>query len=318
MTNDSGLEDMISKKEMQKLLNKGKREVEDKYKNILDELKTSDEYQIAKKLMKSGLSPQEIPTLLKSLEQGKPKEGGTYSVGKYHVRVGVIGDRHVGNINYKPELMKYAIKQFDKEKVDLVLDMGDIVDGWYQNRPQSLFEQDEIGMDRQLDKAVKETKNIKQPYLFITGNHEYNTYMRGAGVELGNVFEDRLKKEGVDAHYLGNGEGDIKLKNGTKIKMMHPDGGTAYAISYKTQKLIESFSGGEKPNVLFIGHFHKAEYLFDRNVHAFQTGTLCGQTKFMRGRQIPAHTGFWIVDIFGKAKGGQVDYVVPRFYPAYE
>lgn len=312
-----GLEDMVNKKEMQKLINEGKREVEAKYKDYINELKESDSYKVAQKLSKSGLSPTEIDNFLNSLKAGNPVSGKSYSVGRYHTKYGVISDTHIGSVHYDANLMTFAAKEFSKEKVDFVVHAGDIVDGWYQNRPASIFEQNAIGYDQQKAMAIKELSKIKQPLYFITGNHEYNTYVRNAGVEIGNELEKGLKELGREAKYLGNAEGTIKLKNGTNIMLLHPDGGTAYAISYKPQKIIESLESGHKPNIIHIGHFHKAEYLLYRNVHTFQAATFEGQTKFMRGKQIPAHKGFWIIDVYGK-KGGQVDSIQPKFYPSYE
>lgn len=317
MTNNGGLENMVSKKEMQKLINAGKREAEKNYKEQLDKLRASEEYQVAQKLRASGMNPREIENALKGLQRGNPKTGKEYNVGKFRAKYGVISDTHIGSIHYDDKLMSFAAKEFDKHKVDFVLHAGDIVDGWYQNRPSSIFEQNAIGYDQQKEAAIKELSKIKQPLYFITGNHEYNTFVRNAGVELGHELERGLKNKGLEAHYLGNGEGDIKLKNGTTIKLLHPDGGTAYAISYKPQKIIESLEGGKKPHILHIGHFHKAEYLFYRNIHCFQTGTFENQTKFMRGKQIPAHKGFWVVEVGGK-QGGQIDYIKPLFYPAYD
>jgi hypothetical protein len=36
--------------------------------------------------------------------------------------------------------------------------------------------------------------------------------------------------------------------------------------------MIEAMPGGEKPNILAVGHYHKMEQIFYRNIHAFQTG----------------------------------------------
>ena len=76
---------------------------------------------------------------------------------------------------------------------------------------------------------------------------------------------------------MGNAEANLQLETGAKIKLLHPDGGTAYAISYKSQKIIESLQGaGERlPGAAFIGHFHKSEYIPYQGVHTFQTGTMC-------------------------------------------
>lgn len=311
------LENMLNEKDAKKRINEAKKEEKDKYQTMLSQLKSSDEYKTAVKLLKSGVKPVEIDNLLKAARLGNPINQKEYKLGKTNVRYGVISDTHIGNVNYNAKLMDFAAKEFAKQKVDFVLHIGDIVDGWYQNRPASIFEQNAIGYDQQKELAIKELGKIKQPLYFITGNHEYNTYVRNAGVEIGKELEKGLKDLGNEAHYLGNQEADLRLKNGTLLRLAHPNGGTAYAISYKPQKIIESYEGGKKPHILHIGNFHKAEYLFYRNVHAFQAACMEGQTKFMRDLSLPAHQGFWIIDLATK-NGGQVDRITPSFYPAYE
>jgi len=88
------------------------------------------------------------------------------------------------------------------------------------------------------------------------------------------------------------------------------------ATSYKLQKLIESLESGKKPQVLLSGHYHKALYMFCRGVHGFECGTICNQTGWMRGKKIPAHKGFGIIDI-NIAKEGGVESLIHEFYPSY-
>jgi hypothetical protein len=73
--------------------------------------------------------------------------------------------------------------------------------------------------------------------------------------------------------------------------------------SYRLQKILESLSGGEKPNVLIAGHVHKYVSIFERNVYAVGIGTLQRQTLFMRGKRISAHVGFVIADYWVSDKG---------------
>jgi hypothetical protein len=64
------------------------------------------------------------------------------------------------------------------------------------------------------------------------------------------------------------------------------------------QKFIEAIPGGEKPDLLAIGHFHKAEYLpAYRNVTGLQVGTMQGQTPFMAAQASAAHVGGWIISV---------------------
>ena len=60
-----------------------------------------------------------------------------------------------------------------------------------------------------------------------------------------------------------------------------------------------------------------AEYVFYRNIHIVQMGTLEGQTKFMRGKHLAAMKGFYIIDVTTNKKG-EVDVFTPRFFPSYK
>jgi hypothetical protein len=89
----------------------------------------------------------------------------------------------------------------------------------------------------------------------------------------------------------------------------------SYALSYKPQKIIESLEGGTKPELLTIHHFHKAEYLFYRNVHAFQGATLERQTPFMKNNGLAAHCGYWKIRMKVNPKG--ITEITPTYFPFY-
>jgi hypothetical protein len=117
-----------------------------------------------------------------------------------------------------------------------------------------------------------------------------------------------------DAEFLGHDEGDINLSGNTVLKLWHGEDGNSYAVSYRIQKVVESFSGGEKPHAMFLGHTHKSTYLFERNIHCYSMGSIEQQSNWMRSKRIAAHTGFWIIDFWVNAQG-----VRSRgcFYPFY-
>jgi hypothetical protein len=102
-------------------------------------------------------------------------------------------------------------------------------------------------------------------------------------------------------NYSASDLGDVILKardgSQLKIRLVHPGGGTAYAISYRLQKFIEAIPGGDKPDLLCLGHYHKAEILPSyRNVCGIQTGTFQSQSPFMARQASAAHVGGWIVE----------------------
>ncbi len=114
-----------------------------------------------------------------------------------------------------------------------------------------------------------------------------------------------------DWKYIGYMEQHIALvhaQTGVRsvITLMHPGGGSAYAYSYKPQKIVESLAGGEKPAVLLIGHYHKLSVNSIRNVWTLQTGTSQDQTSFMRLKAIDAHVGGLMVKLTQDPKTGAI------------
>lgn len=87
--------------------------------------------------------------------------------------------------------------------------------------------------------------------------------------------------------------------------------------SYASQKLAESFQGGEKPAVCIIGHYHKMEYCYPRNIHCVQAGCMQDQTMFMRKRKLAAHVGFCIVTMQQDVRGS-ITRFSPEFYPFFD
>jgi len=277
----------------------------------LEKKVTLDEKEILDILRKSNLSKMEIKNIL-SVKNTNSTSGKPYTFKGQKVLFGVIGDGHCGHNCYDAKLMKFAAQTFNKKHVDFVIHSGDLCEGHYEGKRQgSIFELTHVGGDAQTDYVIKELKQIKSPLYFITGNHETNTFFKLAGFDIGK----KIQKELPNSHYLGQGHGTIKLPFNQSIEVLHPDGGTAYAISYKPQKITEAIEGGTKPSVLLVGHFHKAEYLFYRNVHIFQTGCLQSQTPFMRGQNTSAHKGFWVIEAEVTKEG--ISRIKPEFYPAY-
>jgi len=91
----------------------------------------------------------------------------------------------------------------------------------------------------------------------------------------------------------------------------------SYALSYKLQKMVEAMSGGEKPNILACGHYHKSEYFFYRNVHIFQTSSFQAQTPWMKGKGIATSIGGWIVEINADNEG-TITRIKQEYIPFYK
>jgi hypothetical protein len=93
---------------------------------------------------------------------------------------------------------------------------------------------------------------------------------------------------------------------------MHPGGGSAYARSYKGQKQVEAFEGGEKPDILVCGHYHVSNYMNDRNIHVLNLPGFQDQTIFARKKNLRMEVGGVIMEFKVAADG-----TVTRFRPEF-
>jgi predicted phosphodiesterase len=205
------------------------------------------------------------------------------------VKFGALSDTHLGSIYTDPAYVKAAFKEFEKEKVDFVTHSGDVTEGM-SHRAGHIYELTHLGYTEQKRHAIDVLRECPAPLYMIDGNHD-RWYIKSNGAL---IVED-ICEAIPHTHYLGHDEGDIAIGN-TTIKLWHGEDGNSYATSYRIQKVIESLTGGEKPGIMICGHTHKQLYMFERHIHAFSCGSIQKQSKWMRGKRIPAHTGFWIIE----------------------
>ncbi len=227
------------------------------------------------------------------------------------IRFGLMGDTQ---INSKYTQLTHLHAFYDKCQqlgISTVFHTGDIDDG-EQMRPGHQYECYTQGADDHADEiaAVYPKRDGITTY-FITGNHDASLYKR-AGMDIGKAIASRRP----DMVYLGRDCAVVELTPNCTLELRHPWDGTAYALSYKPQKIVEAMDPDTKPNILAIGHYHKLEYIFHRNVHVFQTGCYQSQTPFTRGKGISVATGGWIIEC-DVGSDGTVRSVTPRIVPVY-
>jgi len=210
---------------------------------------------------------------------------------------GVFGDTHYGSLYEAKDQCAAFYEVCRAAGVTDMLHAGDVVDGHRIYAGQE-FELHAHGWAAQRDHFIRHAPRVSGITThFITGNHDASL-KKAAGLDVGPELADRRP----DWHYLGEDAAtiDFATPNGRRFRVMliHPDGGTAYALSYKPQRITEQIEGGNKPNLLCIGHFHKAEWMPSyRNVSVIQVGAFQFQTPFMVRKGAAAHVGGWIVRV---------------------
>lgn len=232
-----------------------------------------------------------------------------YSDARGQYRLGLISDTHFGSKYAREDVCDDLYDWFAREGVTRVLHGGNWIDGEARFNKYDLIDCAH-GMQRQLDYFVErypQRKGIETHY--VAGDDHEGWYAQ-AGADIGPDMEKTARAAGrTDLRYLGYMESFITLEHKqtgetSKLLLMHPGGGSAYATSYAPQKVVESLQGGEKPGVICFGHWHKMEYAQIRGVHSIQMGCTKDLDPFGRKKRLSYHVGGVIVDLWQDPQGG--------------
>jgi predicted phosphodiesterase len=234
-------------------------------------------------------------------------------------KFGVLSDTHLCSKFSRLDVLEAAYDVFEKEGITQVFHAGNIIDGEFKYNMYELLAHGVHDQCLYVSDYYPERKGITT--YFITGTCHEGWYQDREGIKVGwyiqKVCEDKGRK---DLKHIGHVSQDILLKqklDTTRIRVMHPGGGTPYALSYPSQKMVESFQGGDKPHVLIMGHYHKFDYNYQREVLCLMPGCVQDQTQFMVKNKLAAHVGFCIVTI-----GARIDGTIGRssveFFPFYD
>jgi len=238
-----------------------------------------------------------------------------------YLEFGGCSDQHLGSKYYRDDCLQDYYDEVARRGIKIVLNGGNWIDG------EAVFNKHDLsvhGMDAQVQYLAKHYPQRPgvETWAIAGADHE-GFYSRREGVDIGRYAENVMRQAGrADWHDMGYMECFIPIVHGATGKsvqlcLMHPGGGSSYAISYAPQKIIEGFSGGDKPAVLLLGHYHKASYQLTRNVHCVQLGAFQDQTVFMRQKKIDSHIGGWFLSLRLDPETGAVIEFTSTFRPYF-
>lgn len=209
-------------------------------------------------------------------------------------RFALISDTHFGSLYHDAGALESFLRFVAASGIEDVYHCGDVLEGEKMHFGQDR-ELSHLGLEQQLDALSDFPHSLGLKVRFITGNHDI-CYTKASGINVGQMIADRTGWE-----YLGDMYGRVEYEapGGTySLGLMHPRDGSALQVSYKLQKIIDQWSGGEKPNMLSVGHYHKTIAMPQyRNVYGLYPGCFQKQTPFMKGKHLAAHVGGWIIEV---------------------
>jgi len=268
-----------------------------------------DQTNVTIKKLLDRFTPQELKMIADGKSLDTRRSTHKISFDGEEVRILFVNDTHWGAKHSPVEWWDVALEEAYKTGCTMILHAGDLIEGM-SNRPDQVYGLTHIGYSAQMDLAEELLNKAELPIYIIDGNHDR------WGIKSGGVFAVKDVAARLDhVTFLGHDEGDLEI-NGTIWRMWHGEDGSSYATSYRIQKVIEAFTGGEKPNVLLLAHVHKQGYFFERNIHAVSGGAMCRQSSWMRSKRLANHSGFHIIKAC--IADHEIKWFEPRFYPFYK
>lgn len=233
-------------------------------------------------------------------------------------RFGACGDSHLCSKYERLDVLHDLYDRYAAAGVRHVFHTGNWIDGEARFNTHDLNVHGLTPQLRYLAQHYPEREGICT--YAVTGDDHEGWYAARLGVDIGRLAYNAMNEAGREDWFdLGYMEAHVRLVNANSgmtavMSVIHPGGGSAYALSYAPQKIVEALDGGEKPAVMLIGHYHKMEALNVRNVWALQTGCTQDQTPFMRKKKLAAHVGGCLVELEQDPATGAIRGFTPHMW----
>jgi predicted phosphodiesterase len=246
-----------------------------------------------------------------------PRDGGRHVMTSgpdgYH-KFGALGDTHLASNYERLDVLNDLYDFYASEGVTQVFHCGNWIEGECRfNR----YELKTHGVRNQLKYMVDNYPRREGITTYcVAGDDHEGWYAQREGMDIGRMMQDEAERAGrFDLVNLGYQEAFVdvvRADTGAVNKMLvsHPGGGSAYAISYAPQKIVEALQGGEKPAVLLLGHYHKMSADNIRNVWVVQVGCTKDLDSFGRKKKLSYHVGGTMIEMWQDERGA-----VTRFKP---
>lgn len=238
-----------------------------------------------------GLTNRQVINILIGKGSRKPKILSRY-LSDSEEKFAIVSDTHLCSVHELLDELHTFYAICEKVGVRTVFHAGDILEGSGRIYRNQLNEIKVYGAMKQSDYVVENYPKVKGiKTCFITGNHCLSFFNEN-GIDVGKLISSKRK----DMVYLGQYNAETKIGK-ARVRLVHAEGGGAYALSYKPQKFAEQILPGRKPDILVFGHWHSSIYFFYRNIHIFQAGTFQSQTDYQLRKALSPAIGGWICQI---------------------
>lgn len=241
-------------------------------------------------------SSQEIQDMLNYIANNTKKEIDEVLGEEWHIKFWLVSDTHIWAKQAAiDELWEFYDRAKDKW-VECFVHAWDLLDWEWVYKGQQ-FEQSEVWMQNQIDKVVKEYPDVWLPTYFIEWNHD-EAFLKKNWADVWKTIS--LLRD--DLKYLGIYDATLKI-NWIKINLHHWGGTSSYSGDYKLLRYADSLNPKNLPDIVALGHFHRALYSLHNGIHSFLPWAFLKENLLCKRFNFPNEVWWWIVEYEKKPNG---------------
>ena len=199
---------------------------------------------------------------------------------KVHIKIGIIGDTHIGNIFCDENTLNNFYKRCNDLGIKYIIHAGDLVDGHNMYNGQ-VKEQNLHGFEEQVKYVISNYPKYDGLVTYvISGNHDMCYFNNTTLHPLVTICRSR-----PDIIYASDYYANIDI-DGIKITMIHTDGNSGSEPMTKLKKLINNRT--EPCDIMVMGHLHQSMELRDYCGVAYA----CAPGSFLKPNSYTIRRGF--------------------------
>lgn len=227
----------------------------------------------------------------------------------------VISDLHFGSRYEQIEILNDMYKKFQKQGINKVFVVGNLLEGKYSKKKYSEFGKSLISNDAygQADHFIEYYPHVDGiTTYFITGklDHEW-----GNKLNVGNYIAKNRK----DLIYLGPISCTVHMNN-TVFCFEQVKNGNTYTKAYAPQKYSRSMSSNEDYDAIFLGGTNSFQFFPSlRDTQVFAIPSVVDRTALMKNDTVDNTMGAYLFDLEYNKNGTMkriIPTIMPYFYPS--
>lgn len=212
------------------------------------------------------------------------------SLGKDHVKLGLLGDTHLASKYDDLDSLNRAYDMIEDKGVDVVFHSGDLVDG-IVSTPGYFSELKEKTYDGQLEYAIDRYPKYSGKTLVVSGNHDDYWY-RLTGKEIIKDVADKRD----DIEYLGSSRRIINI-DGLRVNVLHGKFKDSNPIN-NIYSYLDNIPNYKKPDIVHSGHYHTTKYQDYEGIEMFRSGAFMHQTPHDKKKNHNPEQSMYFVDVY--------------------